>query len=327
MNKKERVDAALRGEKVDHVPASIWGHDYEREWGIQSLSEAVAENFNRYDWDYVNVTPRSSYLVEGWKAKYQPSGQKNTAPTCEYTPIRGASDWKRLRVLDPDHGVLGEQLRALQLINHEVGYDAYFTQTLLCPLGVARYLAGGNESVLLTIREDRSAMHAALRIITETLINHAIACLEQGASGIHYSTCGWTRSGMLTEDQYREFGEQYDLEFLDAIKSRSKLNVLHHSGSHIYFDLVASYPVQVINWDCFLDGNPALREGQKRSGKAVMGGINVESLKRGTPAQIQDEVGQVLEQSGDQYILLAPGHIVPPEVPSRNLEAIRRMLS
>lgn len=31
MNKKERVDAALRGEAVDRVPASMWGHDYARE--------------------------------------------------------------------------------------------------------------------------------------------------------------------------------------------------------------------------------------------------------------------------------------------------------
>lgn len=33
MNKKERVDAALHGEKVDRVPASLWGHDYERKVG------------------------------------------------------------------------------------------------------------------------------------------------------------------------------------------------------------------------------------------------------------------------------------------------------
>ncbi len=234
MNKKERVDAALRGEKVDRVPVSLWGHDFEREWEIQSLAEATAENFNRYDWDYVKVNPRASYLAEGWKARYRPSGEKFKPPVCEYTPIRSSADWKRVRPLEPDYGTLGEQLRVLQLVNHEVGYDAYFLQTIFCPLGVAQYLAGDkNEPVLQSIREDRSAMHAALRIITETLSNYAIACLEQGASGIFYATSGWAREGILTQDQYREFGEQYDLEFLDAIKSRSKFNVLHNCGSHI----------------------------------------------------------------------------------------------
>jgi uroporphyrinogen decarboxylase len=65
MNKKERVDAALRGEPVDRVPASVWGHDYEHEGSAQTLAEATVENFSRYDWDYVKVTPRSSYHVEG----------------------------------------------------------------------------------------------------------------------------------------------------------------------------------------------------------------------------------------------------------------------
>ncbi|GCE04606.1 uroporphyrinogen decarboxylase family protein [Dictyobacter aurantiacus] len=329
MNKKERVDAALRGEKVDRVPVSVWGHDYEREWGVQSLSEAVAENFNRYDWDYVKVNPRASYLVEGWKARYRSSGRKFQPPICEYTPITSASDWKRIRPQEPDQGALGEQLRVLQLVNHEVGYDAYFVQTIFCPLGVARYLAGdNNQPVLLTIREDRRALHTALRIITETLVNYAIACLEQGASGIFYATNGWASEGLLTQDQYREFGEQYDLEFLDAIKSRSKFNILHNCGSHIYFDLLASYPVQALSWAPELEGNPDLRDGRLRSGKAVMGGINERTtLKQGTPGQIQDEIGAVLEQTGGQGLLLAPGCAIAPETPVRNLEAIRRALS
>ena len=55
MNKKERVDAALNGESVDRVPASMWGHDFEREWSPQSLAEAMVENFTRYDWDFMKI--------------------------------------------------------------------------------------------------------------------------------------------------------------------------------------------------------------------------------------------------------------------------------
>ena len=182
MNKKERVDAALRGDAVDRVPASMWGHDFEREWNPNTLAEAMVENFTRYDWDYMKVNPRACYHVEGWGVKVRPSGEKYKAPVFEGTPIRGASDWKRIRPLEPDQGALGEQLRALQIINHSVGYDAYFAQTIFCPLGVAHYLAGNNkEAVLHTIREDRNAMHAALRVITETFTSYAIACLERGA--------------------------------------------------------------------------------------------------------------------------------------------------
>lgn len=329
MNKKERVDAALRGDPVDRVPASLWGHDFEREWSYQSLADAMIENYTRYDWDYMKVNPRACYHVEGWGAKYQPSGEKYKAPIFVDTPVKNASDWKRLRPLEPDRGALAEQLRALQLINHAVGYDAYFMQTIFCPLGVAKYLVGNkNEPVLQTIREDRNAMHAALRVITETFITYAIACMEQGACGIFYATNRWASEGMLTPDQYREFGEQYDLEFLDSIKSRSKITILHNCGSHIYFDQLASYPVQALSWAATLEGNPDLREGKLRSGKAVMGGISEKTtLKDGSPDQVQEEVAKALELTGERHFLLAPGCSVPPETPGRNVEAIRRMLA
>ena len=329
MNKKERVDAALRGDAVDRVPASLWGHDYEREWSVQTFADAMIENFTRNDWDFLKVNPRTSYHVEGWGVQARPSGEKNKGPIFESSPIRSAADWRRLRPLEPDRKALGEQLKALQLINHSVGFDAYFVETIYCPLGVARYLAGNNrDAVLQTLREDRSSMHAALRTITETFTSFAIACMEQGASGIFYATDKWASAGVLTADQYREFGEQYDLEFLDTIKRRGKFNILHNGGSQIYFDQLASYPVQAISWDANEEGNPGLGEGKRRSGKAVMGGISERTtLKNGSPSQVQEEVAKALEVTGGRHFLLAPGGVVSPELPAKNVDAIRRALS
>ena len=329
MNKKERVDAALRGDTVDRVPASMWGHDFEREWNVQTFTEAMVENFTRYDWDFMKVNPRASYCVEDWGVKVRPSGEKYKGPVYESTPIRTPSDWRKLRPLEPDRGALGEQLKALQLLNHAVGYDAYFVETIFCPLGIAKYLAGNKRAtVQQTLREDRSSIHAALRVITETFTTFAIACMEQGASGIFYATDKWASAGVLTSDQYREFGEQYDLEFLDAIKRGSKFTILHNCGSHIFFNQLASYPVQVISWDANAEGNPNLGEGKKRSGKAVMGGISENTtLKNGTPNQVQEEVGKALELTGGRHFLLAPGCTIPPETPGKNLDAIRRALS
>lgn len=190
------------------------------------------------------------------------------------------------------------------------------------------YIAGDNrEAVLQALHDDRKAMHAALRVITETFAAFAIACLDEGASGIFYATNGWASTGILTADEYREFGEQYDLEFLDAIKSRSKFNILHNCGTHIYFDQLSSYPVQALSWGDTLEGNPDLHEGKMRSGKAVMGGISEQTtLKSGSPNQVQEEVARALELTGGKHFLLAPGCAVPPETPAKNLAAIRRAL-
>ncbi len=329
MNKKERVEAALRGDAVDRVPVSLWGHDYAREWSPQGLADAMIEEFTRYDWDYLKVNPRASFLVEGWGAKYQPSGDPHKPPLFKGTPIRSSTDWKRIRPLEPDQKTLGEQLHALKLINHAVGFEAYVAQTIFCPLGIAKYLVGDDAApVQHSIREDRHAIHQALRNITETIINFAIASLEYGASGIFYATNGWASAGMLTPDQYREFGEQYDLEFFDAIKSRSKLTILHNCGSHIYFDQLASYPVHAISWAATERGNPNLQEGITRSGKTAMGGISEKTaLLHGTSGQIQDEIGHALELTNSRHLLLAPGCAIDPATPNKNKEAIRSMLS
>ena len=328
MNKKERVEAALRGDAVDRVPISVWSHDYKGEWGVQSLMESLVESFTRYDWDFLKVNPRATYLAEAWKARYRPADEKHKPPVFEESPVRGSSDWKRLRVLDPDRGPLLEQLRLLQLLNHQVGYDAHFIQTILCPLGVACAVVGGDPTrVQSSIREDRSALHTGLRIITETLTQYAIASMEQGASGIFYTTSGWASAGLLAQDQYREFGEQYDLEFLDAIKSRSKMTVLHNGGEHIYFDMLGSYRVHAVSWDAFAPGNPNLLEGKKRLGKAVMAGLNLRTVVSGSASQIEDEIAHTLEEVGTKHLLLAPGSVIPPETPTKNLEALRRALA
>ena len=255
------------------------------------------------------------------------AGEKFKEPIIESTPIKNSSDWKRIRPLEPDRGVLGEHLKALQLINHSVGYDAYFVQTIFCPLGIAMYLAGNKAApVLQTMREDRNALHSALRVITETFTTYA--CMEEGAHGIFYATNGWASQKRLTFDQYREFGEQYDLEFLDGIKSRSKFTILHNCGTHVYFDQLASYPVDAINWDASAAGNPDLYAGKIRSGKAVMGGISQDTiLKSGSSDQVQEEVAKAIELTGSRHFLLAPGCSIPPETPHKNLNAIRRALS
>src|SRR5215469_15729101 len=142
MNKRERVDAALRGDAVDRVPISFWGHDYIKEWTAEGLAEAMLANYRTYDWDYMKVNPRASYHVEDWGAQLEPSNDPNRGPTFTSVPVTEPGDWRRIRPLEPDRGVLGEQLAALRLIRDGLGGEAHFIQTIFSPLSVAKYLAG-----------------------------------------------------------------------------------------------------------------------------------------------------------------------------------------
>ncbi len=323
MNKIERVNAAVRGQPVDRVPASVWGHDYLREWTPEGVAQAMLENYHAYDWDYMKFNPRASYHVEDWGAKLEPSGNANQGPRFISIPVQEAGDWRRLRPLNPNKGALGEQLQALRIIANELKGEAYFIHTIFNPLSVAKYLVGNRfEPVQTSIEDHPAALRQGLEIITQTFMDYAQAALEAGASGIFYATTGWASTDKLTTDQYRAFGVDYDLRLIDAFK-QAPFNVLHNCGDHIMFDLLADYPVHAISWAATLPGNPNLAEGKTRTSKAVMGGISEKTtLPNGSAQQVADEAHAALELTGGLRFLLAPGCSIPPATPKANLEAI-----
>jgi uroporphyrinogen decarboxylase len=323
VNKIERVEAALRGAEVDRAPISFWGHSYLKEWSAEGLAEAMLDNYRTYDWDFMKVNPRASYHVEDWGARLQRPSDPNHGPTFVQVPVQSADDWRSLRPLDPHAGVLGEQLDALRLIRAGLRGEAYFIQTIFSPLSIAKYLVGNRpEPVKQSIADRPQALRAALDVITQTFATYSQACLEAGASGIFFATTGWASSDQLTQDEYRAWGREYDLRLLDAVPGTAPFNVLHNCGDHIFFDLLADYPVQAISWAATLPGNPSLGEGKQRSDKAVMGGVSEKTtLPDGTPEQVAAEVEAALRETGGRRVLIAPGCSIPPRTPKANLEA------
>src|SRR5262249_332599 len=141
-------------------------------------------------------------------------------------------------------------------------------------------------------------------------------------SGIFFATTGWASAEQLTENEYRAFGRDYDLGVLEAVAGKAPFNVLHNCGDHIYFDLLADYPVHAISWAATSPTNPTLAEGARRTAKSVMGGVSEKTtLVGGTAEQVAAEVRRALEETGGRRLLLAPGCSIPPATPPANLRA------
>ena len=325
MDKIERVNAALKGQPVDRVPISVWGHNYLKEWSAQGLAEAMLENYQTWDWDWMKVNPRASYHVEDWGATLQPSGDANKGPSFTSVPVREPADFRRLKPLDPHSGVLGEQLDALRQIKEGMRGSAYFIQTIFSPLSIAKYLVGNQEAPVKTaIHDDPGALKAGLKTITHTFADYAQACLEAGAAGIFFATTGWASATALSEDEYKRWGREYDLQLLEAVAGKAPFNVLHNCGVGIYFDLLADYPVAAISWAWTLPGNPTLDEALRTTSKALMGGLSEKTvLVDGTPEQVAAEVDAAIAQTEGRRLLIAPGCSIPPRTPARNLEAAK----
>jgi len=322
LTKRERVLAALRGEEVDRVPVSAWGHDYLREWTADGLAEATREAYRRYDWDFIKVNPRASYYAEDWGCRYQASGHADAPPRTLAVAVKEAADLRRLRPLDPSLGAYGEQLAALRLIRDGLSGEAPFIQTVFSPLAVASRLAGSHEPIRQYMVEEPQALEAALGVITETLAAYARACLEAGADGVFFASVEWGSRSYISAEQYSRFGRPFDLQVLEAAHGAS-FNLLHVCRNNNMLTDLLDYPVHAFHWATAGADNPSLADILARTDKAVMGGVGHDStILSNQPEDVAAEARAAIEATGGRRFLLAPGCSIAPTTPEANLRAM-----
>lgn len=320
LTRRERLERAIHGEPVDRPPVALWRHFPVDDQDPDALATATAAFQRDYDFDFVKVTPASSFCVKDWGADDEWRG--NGEGTRDYTRrvVGAPDDWARLARLDPARGHLGAQLRCLDLLRAALAGETPFIQTVFSPLAQARNLAGG-ETLLVHIRRHPVALTAALETITATTIAFVEAARSTGIAGIFFAQNHATYR-LLSESEYREFARPYDLRVLEAAKSLW-LNVLHLHGDEIMFDLVADYPAAIINWHD-RETWPSLAEGLQRVPGAVCGGVRQwETLVRGTPDDVRGEAADALAQTGGRRFVLGTGCVAPVVTPGGNIRAVR----
>ena len=96
------------------------------------------------------------------------------------------------------------------------------------------------------LRRYPGELHAGLEIITESTVRFVREVMDAGAAGI-FLAVQHAQYGVFSEEEYRTFGMPHDARVLDATAG-GWFNLLHLHGSDVMFDLLADYPVQVVNW-------------------------------------------------------------------------------
>ncbi|MEI2653938.1 MAG: hypothetical protein V9G12_17650 [Microthrixaceae bacterium] len=81
------------------------------------------------------------------------------------------------------------------------------------------------------------------------------------------------RGGCFQPTSARRFGQDYDLEILRALEGRSRLNMLHAHGDDIDVDVLAEYPVEMLNWHDRLTP-PPIAAATTRFPRLLVGGLN-----------------------------------------------------
>ncbi len=328
MNHRERIHAAIKNQPVDRVPVALWRHFPGDDLRAETLAARVVEFQKKFDFDFVKVTPASGYPSEMYGATFRaaspgsPRFREGTRERVTF-PVNALGDWDKIVPLDATNPVFQRELAALKLIRPQIGGDTPILQTIFSPLYSAHNLAG--ERMFADLRAQPDVLHRALNALTETTARFAVECLRAGADAIFFATQMATRQ-YFTEDEFRAFGERYDLQVLEAIRAaKADFIFLHNHGIDIYFDLLAQWQVDAVNWHDRRTA-PSLKEAReilRSDQRAVAGGINeLDTLATKSRDAVIAEVRDAIVQTGGRGFILTAGCVIPVDTPEENIRAV-----
>jgi uroporphyrinogen decarboxylase len=316
MNKRERLEAAIAGQSVERVPVALWRHFPGDDQDPANLAAATIAFQRRWDFDFVKVTPASSFQIKDWGVRDEWLGNIEGTRQYIHRPIRQAEDWRKLEVLDTRSGALGEQLNCLKMVVEALP-EVPVIQTVFSPLAQMKNLAG--ERLLIDLRQNTPAFETALETITQTTLAFVREIGSTGAAGIFYAVQHAT-SNLLSQAEFAEWGRKVDLRILEATRDYW-LNMVHVHGDNIYFDAVADYPVQVWNWHDRETG-PSLTDGLAKIRGAACGGLARDSVMLcGQPAAVRRQVAEAMAQTNGRRYIVGTGCVTMIPTPEVNIRA------
>jgi uroporphyrinogen decarboxylase len=324
MTKWERVEAALNRADVDRVPISLWKHYHLQDRAPGQLAEVTLALYRQFDFDLIKLTPSGLYPVQDWGATIQFGRDDDFLPLAVQPIIQTAEDWTTLPRLDVNRGALRRELETIQHVVAGLDGEAPFMMTIFSPLNIAYKLCGdkvSGERVVAYMRQSPQALHAGLAVIRDVVIQYAAACMEAGAPGIFFATQMATND-LMTRAEFEEFGRAYDLQVLESLMGKSRVTMLHVCKQNLMFDLVADYPVDVINWAVHTSG-VSLTDARAMTDTPLAGGLSLGTLLNGTEKDVLNEAHAAITEAGRAGLILAPDCVIRGPSPDANLAVVR----
>lgn len=321
LTKRERLEKTIAGELVDRLPVALWRHWPGDDQRPSDLVQACIDFQRQWDFDFIKITPASSYCVADYGVQDQWLG--NIEGTREYTRrvIQRSLDWTELRVLDPYKGQLGMQLEVIRLMKDGLKGDIPFIQTVFNPLAQAKKLAG-EATMISHLRTTPERFKTGLNIITENTLRFIDAMRKSGIAGVFYAIQHASYS-KLSRAEYEEFGRPYDLQILEAMPTDWWLNVLHLHGELPMVDVVYDYPVSAVNWHD-QETDPDLATGKLKFKGAMCGGLgHWDAVHNRTPSAVAEQARHSFEMMNNRRLILSTGCVMITTTPTSNIRAVR----
>jgi uroporphyrinogen decarboxylase len=202
----------------------------------------------------------------------------------DQTLRQAAEDWARVPTVDARTPALDDQVDALRMVVDRIGPSVPVIQTVFSPLTVAGYLVGEDRPRMVAEARDRTpSIDSALARIADTLGDFAARSIAAGAAGVFFAISDFASADLLSLGEYEDLALPHDVRVLASVPEETWFNVLHLCGPRLHFELAAELDTHAVSWSIHEPGNPSLAEGRARSGRVVMGGIDLRTLVDGEP--------------------------------------------
>ena len=316
MTKRERCMAAVKGEKPDKIPYSLWSHMPQFDHDADAITEKTYEFYKAYDVDFIKTMNNGMYSIEDFGAVIDYSEvAKGGMAKLVSTPIETAEDWTKLTVKPLTEGAIARELHYLEMILEKVkADDVPVIFTVFTPITTANKLCGGKIGQYIH-QGHGEEVKAALEAICQTTEALAAKAIEMGADGVfmasqmsNYATSMAVEP--LTASEYLEYGKPYDVRILNAANNAGGwMNTIHCHGDNIMFDILKDYPVQVFNWHAW-ETLPTVDEVLATTDKCIMGGLKRFDITECNHNAIRHQIYECCRMSGGRRLILTPGCVI-----------------
>ena len=310
MNKKERVQAAIDKQPVDHVPACFSLH-FPREIAFGDAAVKAHLDFSRQtDCDILKIM------------------NENLVPAIG--EMNSPADWAKVPAYNRHSPFMQQQLDMIKRILDEAG-DAYSLATIhgICASTIhpleAKY---GYEPVrrlfVEQMRTNKQPMLDARQRIADAMSDLAQACIEIGCNGVYYAALG-AEKHFFTDEEFAEAVEPFDRQILTAIREADGDIFLHICKNNLNMQRYRNYPdlCDVVNWGVY-EVPFSLEEGRKLFPNAtIMGGLANRSgvMVDGTIEELQASVRRLIADFGSTGFILGADCTLPTDIPVERIRA------
>ena len=298
MTKKERVMAAVRGERPDRVPVCFWHH-----FGKLPAEETVRQHV-RY---------------------FEESGEDILKMMCDefFTyPLDGvvtAEDYLALRPLGrDDYYVRGQAERAGQ-INEALKGEIVTFYNAFSPYATLKHTIGQDAALALIRSHPDAALHVLDVICEDTEYMIEAVLKESGTTGMMLCLQG-AEQGLFSDEEYMTFVRPTESRVVEAARALSETNLLHLCGWDGIPDQLErwkGYQTRIVNWDVDVEGI-SLKEGKTYfGGRAVLGGFNNrpgQLMHQGSKEDIKAFTKKLLAEAGQEGVIIGADCSLPAEI-------------